>query len=92
MTIPSGKSSTTFYYADGNQGTPQITADPGTMVPAIQNEIITSEGPSPERVTGNAQHVGSNKMNGSVAIKGRLAVPNGIQLHPGNLDLRQAAV
>ena len=76
VTIPAGESSATFYYNDADQGTPQITADPGTMAPGVQDEVITSDVPGPEQVSGTAQHAGSNKINGRIEIRGQLTLPD----------------
>jgi hypothetical protein len=89
VTIPAGQSSATFYYTDGDQGTPQITADPGTMVPGVQNEIISSDAPSPMRVRGRARHAGSNNINGKINIQGRFAVLTDIQLERATLTFRK---
>src|SRR5208283_207995 len=72
VTIPAGSSSATFWYGDPTGGTPQIVADPGTMVPGVQSETVGSDDtPSPATVTGTVQNTGSNKANGAIAISGR---------------------
>ncbi|MGH7814815.1 MAG: hypothetical protein ACREQI_12525 [Candidatus Binataceae bacterium] len=86
VTIPSGNPTIFFYYGDTTAGTPQITADPGNMVPAVQTETITSsDSPSAEDVSGTALYVGSNTPTGKVTLKGRFTVPDGIQLHRAQL-------
>ncbi len=80
-----GQSSATFYYDDGDQGTPQITADPGTMVPGIQDEIISSDTPAPEEVSATAKHTGTSRMNGKIEIKGQMVLPSGTQLQRATL-------
>ncbi len=86
VVIPAGSSSATFWYGDPTGGTPQIVADPGTMVPGVQNETISSGStPSPAPLTGAAQNTGSNKANGSIVISGRFAIPSGIQLQRATL-------
>lgn len=78
VVITAGNSSVNFYYIGSAAGTPQITADPGTMVPGNQIETITG---STEEVTGDATNLDTNKPNGTVTIKGEFTVPQGIQLH-----------
>lgn len=87
VTIPAGSSSATFYYGDSTAGTPQINADPGNMVPGVQNETITSAVPSSTEVVGSAQRVGSNKPNGWLEIRGLFPTPKGIQLNKASLVL-----
>ncbi len=58
VTIPAGTSTASFYYGDSTAGTPQVSADPGTMVPGIQNETITTETPSSDEVTGHGAECG----------------------------------
>jgi hypothetical protein len=87
--LPANNPTTLFYYGDTTAGTPQITADPGTMVPGTQVETITSTStPSPE-ASGTADNVGSNKTNGKVTIKGPVTVPNGIQLQRTFLTIQK---
>ncbi len=86
VTIPAGSSSATFWYGDSTGGTPQIVADPGTMVPGVQTETVgSSTTPSPAPVAGTTQNSGSNKANGSIVIKGSFTIPSGIQLQRASL-------
>lgn len=85
VTIPSGSSSVSFYYGDPIAGTPQIIADPGDMVPGVQTETILSGTAATENVGGTANHVGSNKTNGTIKIKGPISIPTGINLQRATL-------
>ncbi|HVN63018.1 MAG TPA: hypothetical protein VMT58_00160, partial [Candidatus Binataceae bacterium] len=86
VTLPANSSSVNFYYIGLASGTPQITADPGNMVPGVQTETIASaDSPSAAEVSGTASYVGTNQPAGRVAIKGRIALPDGIQLHRAQL-------
>ncbi len=86
VTIPAGSSSATFWFGDPTGGTPQIVADPGTMVPGVQSETVGSDDTaSPATVSGTVQNTGSNKANGSIAISGRFTIPSGIQLQRATL-------
>jgi hypothetical protein len=80
VTIPSGSSTVTFYYGDSTGGTPQITADPGNVVPGVQTETITSGTDASANVVGTTQNVGSGKPNGRIRIRGTFTAPKGIQL------------
>ncbi len=81
VTIPENNSTAEFYYGDTTAGAPQITADPGNMVPAVQTETITSGTTSAEDVSGTAEHVGSGEPNGLVRLSGKFVLPDGIQLN-----------
>ncbi len=88
-TLPANNPTTLFYYGDTTAGTPQITADPGTMVPGTQVETISSTStPSPE-VSGTADHVDSNKTNGKLSIKDLVTVPKGIDLQRTLLTIQK---
>lgn len=86
VVITAGNSSVNFYYTGLAAGTPQITADPGTMVPGNQTETINA---STEELTGTASNVDTNKANGKVTIKGQFTVPQGIQLHRALLGFQK---
>ena len=89
VTIAAGSSSATFYYGDSTAGAPQITADPGTMVPGVQEETITSSVDATELTVGTAENVGSSKNNGQIILRGRFTIPNGIQLQRANLTFNK---
>ena len=87
LTIPAGSSTATFYYGDSTSGTPQITADPGSMVPGVQDETIESSSDSASRVSGTVQHVGSGEANGTITLTGLVTLPKAINLDHALLTL-----
>ena len=68
LTIPAGSSTATFYYGDSTAGTPQIIADPGTMVPGTQTETITSGSTVSQATVGTTSNAGSTQANGTSQI------------------------
>jgi hypothetical protein len=89
VVITAGNSSVNFYYTGLAAGTPQLTADPGTMVPGNQVETITSTSTASPEVSGTADNVDSNKTNGEVTIKGQFTVPSGIDLQRTFLTIQK---
>ncbi len=87
VTIPAGSSSATFYYGDTTTGTPQISADPGTMVPGTQIETITSGSTSSQAMVGSTQRAGSGKANGTVQIRAQFGLSNPVQLQKATLTI-----
>jgi hypothetical protein len=88
VTIPEGSSSATFYYGDTTDGTPQIIADPGTMVPGTQIETITSgvtvAGPL---MLGRGRDIATNKANAHLTMRGQFAIPRRMQLQLAALTI-----
>src|SRR5262249_38268657 len=90
VTIPAGSSTATFWYGDPTAETPQLPADPGTTIPAVQSETIGSgTAPTPQALTGTAQNTGSNKANGSAVLTGSFTVPEGIQFQRATLTFNK---
>jgi hypothetical protein len=98
LTIPATRSTATFYYGDTAVGTPQITADPGTMVPGSQIETITSTladettglavaDPSSLAV-GRGRNIGTNKANAKLTMRGQLKIPKRMRLDHAVLRIR----
>jgi hypothetical protein len=90
VVIPKGNSVAIFYYGDTTAGTPQITASGPYMVPAVQTETVTAAttpSPSGDIVVGQADHVGSDRPDGTVRVRGQLSLPSGMKLHQAKITL-----
>ena len=68
-------------------GTPQIIADPGTMVPGTQTETITSGSTVSQAVAGTTLNAGSGKANGTTQINAVFEKAGTIQLQNAKLTI-----